>query len=346
MSSANQCRPERFFAAAYTSFQQATRQPVMRDYVIGGYAMRLCFASTALVPIVTPAFAHLATTADGITPALTICLWDSVSTGTRMPAPPWTFERFSRHPVIRGYSNARFHTTFDGGTGVLNMLDRQQGLALYWVHDARLLPTYESGTPLVHVLHGWMRHQGRHVLHAAAVGTATGGALLVGRGGIGKSTTALACLLSQLVYVGDDYCLLAMQPVPYVHGLYNSGKMDAASVQRLPFLAPFMRYAEPGEKAIVFVYEHYPEKVVAGFPLRTVLLPHVTGRMDTVWRHASPAEGLRALAPSTLLQLPGAEQDALRMMAALVRQVPCYHLEVGQQMGQIPEVIGALIGGE
>jgi hypothetical protein len=45
---------------------------------------------------------------------------------------------------------------------------------------------------------------------------------VAGKGGSGKSTTALACLDSPLVYASDHYCSLTNEPAPYVYSLYDS----------------------------------------------------------------------------------------------------------------------------
>jgi len=54
---------------------------------------------------------------------------------------------------------------------------------------------------------------------------------------------------------------------------------------------------------------------------------------------ATAGAALKALAPSTILQLPGAGQKALRSIAKLLKQVPCYVLELGIDQERIPGVI-------
>lgn len=230
------------------------------------------------------------------------------------------------------------------GDNVL-MMDSKSALAIFWIRDARQLPYYESGAPLRTLLHWWLSNHGRQFVHAAAVGTAKAGVLLAGKGGSGKSTTVLACLDSPLVYASDDYCLLTTEPAPYVYSLYSSAKLDADNIHRLPHLASAISNADrlDTEKALLFLHEHCPEKIVSGFPVRAILLPRVTGRPGTTLTPASPITALKALAPSTLFQLPGAGHSAFQVMSKFVKQVPCYHLELGTDLAQIPEVILGLL---
>jgi hypothetical protein len=52
---------------------------------------------------------------------------------------------------------------------------------------------------------------------------------------------------------------------------------------------------------------------------------------------------LAALAPSTLLGLPGSDGSAFPVMADLVRRVPCFQLELGSDLpGIAPAVRRAL----
>ena len=55
-------------------------------------------------------------------------------------------------------------------------------------------------------------------------------------------------------------------------------------------------------------------------------------------------DALRALAPSTLLQLHPASPDALARMAALLQRVPTYLFEVGA-IDETPKAISWLLRG-
>ena len=161
----------------------------------------------------------------------------------------------------------------------------------------------------------------------------------------GKSTTALTCLESNLSYVGDDYTLLGLDPGPVVHSLYNSAKLNNDHVQRFPALLPKIvntdRLTE--EKALLFVNEHYPSKVATRLPIRAILLPRVTGLVETRLKRVSVAMALASLAPSTIFQLPRAGNEAFKFLAAFARRVPCFSFKVGTDLSAIPPVIEGLL---
>jgi hypothetical protein len=339
-------RSVEYFESVYDLFkssQQATGA-VERHYVIGGFRIRLSFSGPALLSL-TRALEHLATD-DHSTPDLTICLWDSESTGQRMVSRPWQESDFLARGVIQGYNTERIYTAFQHGSGAVSVLDRERNLAVFWAPDASL-PYWEYGSPVRSILHWWLLSQGLQLVHAAAVGNSSGGVLIGGKGGSGKSTTALCCLESNLLYAGDDYTLLALEPGPVVHSLYNSAKLNSDHVQRFPSLLPKIANPErlADEKALLFVNEHYSAKVAARLPVRAILLPRVTGLPETTFKRVSVAMALAALAPSTIFQLPRAGNEALKFLAAFARGLPCFSLEVGTNLSTIPPAIERILAG-
>lgn len=335
--------PLEFFNAVYQKYEKAEAACggcADRYYCIAGFAVRLRFAGGALLPYITPALAHLATGPVG-EPALTVCLWDSDSTNTAMPPPPWQADDYREGGEIRGFVDERIHTIVQVGVNALSLLDRERNLGIYWVKTAKQIPYYESGAPLRAIFHLWMSQRGIQLIHAGAVGLPSGGVLLVGKGGSGKSTTALACLNSELFYASDDYCLLAHHPTPTVFSIYSTGKKNADDVGRLPFLVSTISNPDRlgTEKAVYLLSESFPDKLLPSFPLRAILIPRLSGGRETALKPASPAAGLAALAPSTIFQLPGDRKEAFQTMGQLVRQVPCYQLNLGTDTWRIPEVI-------
>lgn len=342
-----------YFEAVYEGFKRAEGAAggsAARFYTVGGHTVCLRFAGQALIPQLTPAVAHLETGPTEV-PALTICIWDSVSTQTRMPllvssliqllSSNW-WEQLDTRFEIKGYNDSRIRSSFHVGPNILSVLDAQRNLAVYWVNDAAQIPYFERGSPLKTILNWWTARQELQYVHAGAVGTSTGGVLLAGKGGVGKSTTALACVGSELSYASDDYCLVANTPAPYVYSLYNTVKLDGLEdLGRFPHLKSMVSNIDRvnEEKLMIYLHQHYPHEVTKGFPIRAVVVPHVTGQTETRLRPATSGAALRSLAPSTILQLPGTGQSTLQFMSLLVRRVPCFILDLGTDISRVPDVI-------
>lgn len=335
-----------FFSQAHAAFLEAEQKPAAteRFFRIGGLVVRLRFANSALAPKITPALEHLKTWSTP-TPDLTVCLWDSASTGVESPSPPWTHGDYGVRNEIVGYNTERIRTAYHMGSGVLSVLDNDRRLAVFWIRDANELPIYESGAPLLTIFHWWMSTRGRHLIHAAAIGKEEGGVLLVGKGGSGKSSTALRSLNSDLLYAADDYCLLSNDGQPFVHSIYSSGKIHTKDTAHFPFLQPALdkSYNLNNEKALFFLNEAFGRQISAGFPIKAVFCPIVTGGATTKLRRIPPSTSLLALAPSTIFQLPGAGKEEFQFLSEIVRRVPGYALELGSDFDDIPRVIAEFL---
>ena len=61
------------------------------------------------------------------------------------------------------------------------------------------------------------------------------------QGGLGKSTAALCCLCNGLDYIGDDYVLVQLGPIPTVHSLYCTAKLNHDQMARFAKLADLAR---------------------------------------------------------------------------------------------------------
>jgi hypothetical protein len=341
-------RASDYFKNAWAAFEQAEHScggRITRQYQIGGHAVQLNFAGPALVPLISPAFEHLKSEIDPAV-GLRVLLWDSESTGIDMPLPPWDVEE----PVRKGenwrFSDQRFRITYSPGNSTFDLLDMDQNLAIHQVGTTSRMPQYESGAPLLQILEWWFDRQEEYILHAGGVGRAEGGVLLVGKGGSGKSTAALACLDSELLYLSDDYCLLTNSDSPTVSSLYNSAKVKASEIKKFPFLKKALNthIFPDSDKALYFIANYQASKLLPGFPVRAVLIPQVSGSPNTELCEASPAQALLALAPSTIFHFPGTENRAIRKMSRLVKQVPCYILKSGTDLSTIADMISRILG--
>ncbi len=338
--------PRLFFEQVYAAFQRAEQNagaPIQRDYALDGFVVRLRFASPALVPFITPALAHLEIPPDPRRADLTICLWDSASTHTRMPPRPWAQDACRARGDVRGFNDTRSRTALAVDVGAVSVLDLKENLGVYWIRAAEQLPAYERGAPLRVILHWWMRERNRFLIHAGAVGLDAQGVLLIGKGGSGKSTACVAAALAGWQYVADDYCLLAADAQPYVHSLYNSAKLDGTFLKNFPALVPLVSNpsALAAEKALLYLTQYPAARPSPRLELRALLLPRVTGQPTTRLAPVAPTQALQALAPSSLFQLPGTGSAEFFALANLAKQMPCFHLEAGVVLEQIPQTMQA-----
>jgi hypothetical protein len=328
-----------------------------KKFSIGGFGVRLRFAGQRWSGILTKALDHLQTDqpAEPSRRQLTISILDG-----SLP---------QRNPLLRTYLQAlperwweytgprgellHLHggsvlAFYHPGPDMLTIVDVEADLGFLWKRDLSPLPYYEAGSPMRALLHGWMRKQGVQFVHGGAVGTESGGVLLAGKGGSGKSTSVLACFDSCLKYASDDYCMVGSPDSKHweVYSLYNTAKLTGDSdLAKFSGLAKHVwnPHREPLEKATIFLNEAFPQKLIPQFPLRAILVPVITGQIDTRIEPCGDGVALMALGPSSLAQLPASGPQDLHAIAQVVRSSPCFRMNLGTDLTQIPGAIGELL---
>ena len=329
-------------------------------FSIAGQVVALRFAGEALVAPITRALAHLRATPDA-TPVLRIHVWDGESTGRPLPLLAasllrmlrltWLEDRGIRGEIL-AYCDPTLRAALEGhDTDLLSVLDVEQGLGVFWTPDWRTLPWYEAGSPLRTLLSWWFETQGRHLVHGGGVGSPSGGVLLAGRGGSGKSTAALACLGSDLRYAGDDYSLVHVQEggAPELHSLYNTAKVKGRDdFARFPWMATQIvnadRLDSEQQKPMLFVHDHSPEALIDRFPLKAIVLPRFVPDLDAPKVvPVAPSSALKVLAESTIAQRTGSGSLTLRSLSRLTRQVPSFLLGTTSDLGRIAPALTELL---
>jgi hypothetical protein len=99
----------------------------------------------------------------------------------------------------------------------------------------------------------------------------------------------------------------------------------------------------PEEKAPFFPDRIRSGSLLRGFPLKASLATAVTDGTESRIEPMAPAALLRAVGPRSMFLFPGEKALTLARMADLVRRLPCFRLESGSDLGQIPQRIGSLL---
>ena len=289
-------------------------------------------------------------------PDLVINCWDRATSGSAPPLPPIE-SKLTERPVAEVgqegtilWGSPALVTDSDEGWqlwrtayGVFSAMTPDSNEAWHWVEAADEIRYWDVAAPFKAILHRWARHHGKQLVHAGSVGTDDGAVLFVGKGGSGKSTTSLVCLEAGLQYLGDDYVMVSLEPDPLVHSVSCAAKLEVPQAQRHPHLMPTIWNADQlgdlhNEKAVAFV-DHAPGTVVGTRSLKMVIVPRISGNEGTTISEFSPGGAFLALAPSTVIQMPGSREAEFAAMADLVKKVPTVQLDLGHDLSTIPPVI-------
>ncbi|MDX2273741.1 MAG: hypothetical protein NW237_17565 [Cyanobacteriota bacterium] len=331
----------------------------VKNYLIAGYHIQLNFIGSSLVDCLTPAFAHLSwkpsdqeSSSQSSQPALTIFIWDAHSTNMAIPSLGISHADYWSAGQVANNCKDHIKVTIGTQPKVINILDFRSQQGIFWmesIHDFENYDiSYERAAPLVRILLWWLERKQLFFLHAAAVGTSQSCILIVGDGGAGKSTTALACWHQGMNYISDDFCMVSLEPDPRVFSLYNTGKLSLNSqklFERLDQPLPSFSFWDH-EKAVLFTAQHTPERVMPSLPIKAILMPQIVDSHSSQLILASPTQGIRTLAPSTLrilTSLAGSRDWTFTSIGKLVKQLPVYQFKVGQDLKAVYQCVFDLL---
>ncbi|AYJ85865.1 glycosyltransferase [Sphingomonas paeninsulae] len=323
---------------------QAQAGATTRLIELAGIRIRLVFAGQRLLDEFMGALAHLELVDwVGATDA-TFHLWDTESTGVAMLPPPLPSESFTDRGDLWGFSSFRYRSAFHWSEYSVCVFDSETQIGAYWVNRTSNLPYWARSSPMRTLFHWLMERHGRQLLHAAAIGTDAGGVLIVGKGGVGKSTTSLSSLVRGLRFAGDDYVVVGFDPEPTVWSLYCTAKVTPQQLAAFPDLEPLADPIGPGdEKAVIRLYPDHAERFARSLPLRWLVTPRFGEGPETRFEPISQVALHQAAAFTTLLQLPHAGATTHAFVARLIDALPGAQMTLGSDVSAVPGAIVRLI---
>lgn len=276
-------------------------------------------------------------------PQARIFAWDDSLENSRVPPPPWA-DRFvfNRRGEPVGYSSERFRAAYNFDARLLTLWDRQTNTGIYWARSAGLLPEYEWTAPMRTLIHWMGLPFGLQLTHAAVVGSATGAVVLAGKGGSGKSTTALACWQAGMQLVGDDYCWLEAGTPPRAYAVYRSARLCPNPALQLPDWTATPHWTQ--EKLGLDLARLATGPLAHCLPLSSVLLPRVISGSRLLIEEAAPEEGVRALALTTVGQLAGAGADTVSRLREIAGALPCHRLGLVPPASAVAAAVAEILG--
>ena len=283
------------------------------------------------------AFASGAGVADTAPHRLTV--WDGTAAEDVPPRPPWDEAALGPLGVVASHSSDSVRCAVDIYTDSLIVSDFAQGCSHTWYPDISALPPWAKASPFRIPL-SWLCNRRRlQIVHGAAVGLGGRAVLLVGDGGSGKSTTALACALAGFDYLGDDYC--AVEPeARKVHMVYRTAKLFKGSLDLLPSMSDRVENRDriDVEKGVAFLEPDHV-KLARSAELSAILLPRVGDPGLPIISPATHEDAIKAVLPSTIGGLMGGTSVTPRLIMELVRSVPAFHLALRPDITAVVDAV-------
>ena len=315
------------------------------DFRICSRSLRMYF--DASLTKLTRAFQHLKIEKSADPPDFTIFLWDATTGKKRLPPIDWAY--FMQTADFKTKEGPVYFHWLDS-IEALSLIHMQKNKAFYLVRDAKNLPWWVEGCPLQTIVHAWLQERGLQLTHTAAIGDETGALLLTGKGGSGKSTTALSCLKGGLNYIGEDHAVLDLAPVsingaPKVWSIYQSAKWKPFTRTLFPDYETHIVNPTSAdfEKALVFYDALFPSQIRDSLPIRAIVSLSVGQERAPKLNSVDASFAVQQLMLSTLQQLPFCGPHTVAFFKKIGASTKHYHLVLGRNLEENVEQLKVLL---
>lgn len=292
------------------------------DILVAGKRIRFHFKTGKIRSVIEPAFLWCVQPL-AKEPDIRIFIYS----GLPFPSPSWRKENYLPNGIIGHLEDGDLLATYDSQYQILSMYNRVKQVGIFWCLDVAELPEWEFGAPMRNLISWALMNFNLFLIHAAGVGTEHSGGLLAGPSGVGKSTSTMACIRSGLKTVGDDYCVMGIEPTPMIYGLYGLAKIHPNSMSASMVNMSEARFRRKDGKV------HIPinEAMIPAMPLRTLIIPRITQNVLDSFPISS-RESFLKISVNNLLQSMLLRDKLFLGISALTKAVPSYALEVGPNL--------------
>lgn len=317
----------------------------MADYTVGGRRLRARVLGGDLADQLGRA---LLPAGRGASPKMALDLWDVRETGHAAPSAPSsdeTRERRGAFDECYALSSDRRYARSSGPQFMVRH-GRRERRAVGWVSSASALSAWNRARPWQALIVSWLGELGSYVFHAAMVGRSGAGILLPGANGVGKSTTAAACVEAGFDFLGDDAVAVEFGSGGDLVGncLHCVVKLDHADVRKFPSLAAQAAPYDPGsEEVVISLPATHLRSLRASSSIVALALPCLTDRDESRFTAIGGGRALLTLAGCALSTQPGRVAESFDMLSRAVDQTPAFRLEVGRDARQIARALDGLL---
>lgn len=329
---------------AWEIFPDRSTFGIRKTIRINDHKLHILFRSETEMGKIMPPFRHLE--ADGSTSRFSsLKIYVFQNDGSDKNFPVWERLNKSASPVkkLLMYNRDRLHILYNDESQVLTAIDTQKAEAYYYMPQMDRMPYYEKAAPMRMIFHHWALVNQMILIHGACISFGDKGLLLAGKGGTGKSTTAVSAALSGFDYIGDDY-VLADPDKQTIHSLYSSSKIRWDATDILPVARDLtVNEKDEDDKGIFFLRDVKGSTLPPSVSLSAVILPQIGKVTSSKYTRTTITEGLMSLGSSTIFQMPGSGKETLTGISALLRGIPVYRMTLSRDTDEINSKLREMI---
>lgn len=256
-----------------------------------------------------------------------------------LPPPPWRYKDLNSKNQINGLEPHQY-VQYDLDRQQLIAIDLNYKFGLFLVERCELIPDYEYHSPLRSFFHFFALAKKMVLLHAASLfdPNQNKGAIVLGKGGRGKSTTVISALKIGLTSCGDDYILVCTESLNIVC-LYRTIKWEPATFMNEPaFLKKTRSSINNKNHKIIYTLPRDQKMLCSSHAVSQALIVKKGVKDDLPVTCLKPHALLEA-SLSTITQQPIHSHLTLALIKKLILKLSCFYFTTGRNEHELDNSI-------
>lgn len=222
--------------------------------------------------------------------------------------------------------------------GSIKYLNTIRKTGYYLCHQLDIVPKWERSFSFRDLLNWYLTFSPYQLLHGAGIAFGGKGVFLTAKGGSGKSTTTIQCLLQDMQTVGDDFTLVNIVDKT-MHCIYNIAKLRPDTYKALVnqnMRSEGVTYYPHNKKYHLDLNTIFKQALIKKVPLNYLFIPVISGQATASFEKATSLQAMNALLPNTLLLLDGNRTQLIKKTQSLLQNLPCYFFHLSKDLTKNP----------
>ena len=253
-------------------------------------------------------------------------------------------KQYKSELVTVAYEGQRF-IRIDSEKKIINAENPEEKKCYFVAEDVSYDALLKQGHLLVKPISQTVRTENSALVHSAAVGIDNKGVLICAKGGSGKSTLSVSCLVSGFQYVADDYLILnKINNSLYALPIYSMITLSSQICNLIPNLKTSFMGNNYNDTKYVLNISSYDNKLAKNLPIKAVVFPNIANVNEPAIEKTDKNRAVTQLVFSTATQMNNDnDKNYMKLLISLIKDLNFYQINLSKDLNKNVEILKQFI---